>query len=120
MTPILTALTRAAVVQASDRRLTRGDGRPLDGVNKTVFVGCADARFVIAYTGCARMPATARYTDEWLADQLDAVAAGKLTLAEISALIAEQQLRSQCCATPTPDAALVSRLSLPAFTTTAR
>lgn len=66
MTAILTCITTHYVIQVSDRRLTRPDGRLFeDEENKTVFYSNI-ATF--AYTGLARLGW--EHTDEWLLEQL--------------------------------------------------
>jgi hypothetical protein len=82
MTLIISALDSKFVVQVSDRRLTRTDGRLLDDfANKAICVVCVDAVFSIAYTGLANI--NNKKTDEWLTDYLASINVGELTVYDI-------------------------------------
>jgi len=84
LTLIITAITKAATVQASDRRITIID--PItesvtwkdDNVNKTIYLRCKDAHVVMAYTGLATVGAQQIPTYQWLSKYLtDVVATGR-------------------------------------------
>lgn len=69
MTLIITALADDAVVQVSDRRLTRADGSVVaEDANKAICFDCADAHVSLAYTGLASIGTTR--TDHWLVELL--------------------------------------------------
>lgn len=71
MTLVLTAISRHAVVQASDRLVSRA-GRPADPLaNKTVVYGARDALVAISYSGLAALEGLR--TDDWIARQLRCV-----------------------------------------------
>jgi len=94
MTLILTTITRSAVVQASDRRLTKNGHLYDDSANKAVYVVCADAHVAIACTGVGRIPGIGRQpwlmTDVWLADYLAEINAGTMGLSAIADSIGER------------------------------
>ncbi|MHB8577652.1 MAG: hypothetical protein ACYDCQ_20255 [Dehalococcoidia bacterium] len=82
MTLIYTSVTRSAIVQVSDRRLTLPDGRLHDdGANKAIVVVCADARFCVSYTGLATIGR--KRTDEWIIDYLSERNAGRMTTTSV-------------------------------------
>src|SRR3989344_1305022 len=89
MTLIITAINKSAVVQASDRRLTKifKDGKVKfeDNANKAICVSNRDAKFGIAYTGLAEVRIFDKIirTDELIINYLAKINAGDKTLREI-------------------------------------
>jgi hypothetical protein len=82
MTLIITALADDAVVQVSDRRLSRGPNPLSKPENKAVCVSCADATLAVAYTGLAR--AGTEPMAEWLVNRLASMNASSLELLQIT------------------------------------
>ena len=75
---ILTYSAGNKTVQVSDRRLTVENGKLYDDeANKAVIVSCRNARFLIGYTGIARIGR--KGTDLWLADELGNMGASSKT-----------------------------------------
>jgi len=88
MTLIITALADDAVVQLSDRRLTRADGSvSSENAIKSICVDCVDARFSVAYTGLAEIDT--KPTDYWLVDFLTRSRAALKTFPKLVYSVAE-------------------------------
>jgi hypothetical protein len=87
MTLIISALADDAVVQVSDRRLTRDGSVVSESANKAICVHCANAWFSIAYTGLAEIDTTR--TDYWLVDFLTCSRAALKTFPELVRSVAE-------------------------------
>jgi hypothetical protein len=92
MTLIITALADDAVIQVSDRQLTRGEEVLQKPANKALCISCSDANFTVAFTGVAEIlgaPAA-----DWLLDHLASLKASALPFPSIL-----ESLRNQATAT---------------------
>jgi hypothetical protein len=82
MTLIITAIADDAVVQVSDRRLTRADGSICsDNACKAICMTCLDAHVSLAYTGLARIGPIS--TDHWLVEMLIEIRASSKRFPEV-------------------------------------
>jgi hypothetical protein len=73
MTLILTLGNREQFIQLSDRRLSSTDGKPLDDESdKAIHFVCANARFLVGFTGLAHAGTFHMHT--WLIESLSACA----------------------------------------------
>lgn len=84
MTMVLTYTNRDVVVQASDRRLTRGGAVFDDFSTKSVILHCRNATAVLSYTGLAFVGQHEdQRTDHWLVDALSSIDAGRVPFLDV-------------------------------------